>query len=54
LKLSLVAVGDFYQFRDVMLQLSEIPYLTHIETLKIEAFDDLIKVTLKLWFAQEA
>jgi len=54
LKLSLVAVGDFYQLRDVMLQLSEMPYLAHIETLQIEAFDDLIKVTLKLWFAQES
>ena len=54
LKLSLVAVGDFYQLREVMLQLSEIPYLEHFELLKVEAFDDLIKVTLKLWFAQEA
>ena len=54
LKLSLVAVGDFFRLRDVMLQLSEIPYLEHFELLKVEAFDDLIKVTFKLWFAQES
>jgi len=53
LKLSLVAVGDFFQLRNVMLQLSEIPYLDHIETFQLETIDDLIKVTFKLWFAQE-
>jgi hypothetical protein len=54
LKLSLVAIGDFFRLRDVLLQLSEIPYLEHIEMLQIETYDDLIKVSLKLWFAQES
>ena len=54
LKLSLVAVGDFFRLRDVMLQLSEIPYLAHFELLKVEALEDMVKVTLKLWFAQES
>ena len=53
LKLSLVAIGDFFGLRNVMLQLSEIPYLAHVEQLQVEAYDDLVKVTLKLWFAQE-
>jgi hypothetical protein len=54
LKLSLVAVGEFFRLRDVLIQLSEIPYLEHFETLELETDDDLIKVSLKLWFAQEA
>ncbi len=54
LKLSLVALGDFYRLRNVMLQLTEIPYLEHIETFQLETVDDLIKVNFKLWFAQES
>jgi hypothetical protein len=54
LKLSLVAVGNFFQLRNVMLQLTEIPYLEHIETFQLETIDDLIKVNFKLWFAQES
>ncbi len=54
LKLSLVAVGDFFRLRNVMLQLTEIPYLEHIETFQLDTLDDLIKVNFKLWFAQES
>ena len=53
LKLNVQMSGDFMNLRTVLLQLGELPYLEHIESIRIESKGADNTVQLKLWFAQK-
>ena len=53
LKMSIEMTGDFMNLRNLILQLGSLPYLDHIETIRIENTDNKQKVRMKLWIAQE-
>lgn len=53
LKLNTVMTGRFLDFRKLLLQLGELPYLEHIETIQIRTIGELKEFRLKLWILQE-
>ena len=53
LLIHLVVTGDFFQFREFLIDLGTIPSLVHIEELRIRAIEESREVKLKIWLAQE-
>ena len=53
LKMSIEMTGDFMNLRNMILQLSTLPYLEHIEYIRINNQSRNQKVRMKLWIAQE-
>ncbi|MFC1875905.1 hypothetical protein ACFL2E_01320 [Thermodesulfobacteriota bacterium] len=53
LKISIEISGDFMNLRDLILQLGTLPYLEHIENIRIDNANNKEKILLKLWIAQE-
>ncbi len=53
LALDATMTGDFLSFRKLMLQLGEIPYLEHIESIGIRTVKNEKEFRLKVWIAQE-
>ncbi len=53
LKMSIDMTGDFINLRKLILQFGTLPYLEHIETIRIENANEKQKVLMKLWIAQE-
>jgi hypothetical protein len=53
LKLNVQMLGDFMNLRPIFLQLGALPYLDHIESMKIEGKNGQSDVQLTLWIAQQ-
>ena len=53
LKMSIEMTGDFMNLRNMILQLGTLPYLEHIEYIRINNTNKNQKVRMKLWIAQE-
>ena len=53
LEISLEMTGDFINLRNMILQFGTLPYLEHIETIRIENTNKKQKVSMKLCIAQE-
>ena len=53
LKIDLVAEGRFFDLRNFMLSLGELPYLEHIERIQIHSIQEKKAIDLKIWIAQE-
>ena len=53
LKMSIEMTGDFMNLRSMILQLGTLPYLEHIEYIRINNQSRNQKVRMKLWIAQE-
>jgi len=54
LKINIDISGDFMNLRNLILQLGTLPYLEHIENIRIDNTTDTQLIRLKLWIAQEA
>lgn len=54
LKMSVEMTGDFVNLRKLILQFGSLPYLEHIESIRIENANEKQKVLMKLWITQEA
>ena len=54
LKISLEITGDFMNLRNLILQLGALPYLEHIENIRIDSAGNRQNILLKLWINQEA
>jgi len=54
LKMSIEMTGDFINLRKMILQFGTLPYLEHIETIRIENTNEKQKVLMKLWIAHES
>ena len=53
LKVSIEMTGDFMNFRNLILQLGTLPYLDHIEYVRIDSHNNKQLFLLKVWIAQE-
>ncbi len=53
LLIRLSVTGDFFSFREFMIELGTIPSLVHVEELKIRAIEESREIKLKIWLAQE-
>jgi len=53
LMMSLVISGDFFKFREFLVELGSIPSLEYIQELKIRPIEASREIDLKIWFAQE-
>jgi hypothetical protein len=53
LKMSIEMTGDFINLRNMILQFGTLPYLEHIETIRIENINEKQKVSMRLCIAQE-
>lgn len=53
LMLDTILKGSFVNFRRLLLQLGEIPYLERIESIQIRTVEDIKEFRLKVWIAQE-
>ncbi|MBW2514358.1 MAG: hypothetical protein JRE21_07285 [Deltaproteobacteria bacterium] len=53
LKMNIDISGDFMRLRDLMLQFGTLPYLDHIENIRVDNTDDRQRILLKLWISQE-
>jgi hypothetical protein len=53
LKMRVDITGDFLNLRNLMLQIGALPYLEHIENIRIDNTSGAQKILLKLWIAQE-
>ncbi len=53
LKMRIEMTGDFMNLRNLILQFGTLPYLEHIETIRIDNSDEKQKVSINLWIAQE-
>ena len=53
LLIHLVVTGDFFKFREFLIDLGAIPSLAHIEEMRISAIEESREIKLKLWLAQE-
>ncbi|MBW1864856.1 MAG: hypothetical protein JRI64_04300 [Deltaproteobacteria bacterium] len=53
LKVSIGMTGDFINLRNMILQLGTLPYLEHIESIRIENTNQKQKVSMRLFIAQE-
>jgi len=52
-KMNLVVQGEFLDLRNFLLQLGELPYLEHIEKIRIRSIQGAKEIRLKIWMAQE-
>lgn len=53
LKIVLAAEGRFFDLRNFMISLGELPYLEHIERIQIHSSQEKKAIDLKIWIAQE-
>jgi len=53
LKISIEMTGDFMNLRNMILQLGALPYLDHIEFVRIDSHSETQQFQLKIWIAQE-
>lgn len=53
LKVSIEMTGDFMNLRNLILQLGTLPYLDHIEYVRIDSHNNKQLFLLKVWIAQE-
>ena len=53
MKVSIEMTGNFMNLRDMLLQLGALPYLDHIELLRIDSHSETQQFQLKIWIAQE-
>ncbi len=53
LKVSIEMTGDFMNLRKMILQLGALPYLSHIEYIRIDSNADIQQFQLKIWISQE-
>jgi hypothetical protein len=53
LKVSIEMTGSFMNLRQMILQLGALPYLEHIEFVRIDSHSESQKIQLKIWIAQE-
>ena len=53
LLIRLVVIGDFFNFRDFLIDLGKIPSMAHIEELQIRPIEESREMKLKIWLAQE-
>lgn len=53
LLIRLVVTGDFFNFREFLIDLGTIPSMAHIEELRIRAIEESREIKLKIWLAQE-
>lgn len=53
LKIHLVLEGHFFDLRNLLLQLGELPYLEHIERIQIRSAQEKKIISLNVWLAQE-
>jgi len=53
LKVSIEMTGDFMNLRNMILQLGSLPYLDHIEYVRIDSHSETQQFQLKIWIAQE-
>lgn len=49
----LVVTGDFFKFREFLIDLGAIPSLAHIQEMRINAIEESREIRLKIWLAQE-
>jgi hypothetical protein len=53
LEMSMNLIGEFGRLRDLLLDLGRLPFLEHIEVIKISSFDGKNKINLTIWLLQE-
>jgi Tfp pilus assembly protein PilO len=53
LLIHLVVTGDFFKFREFLIDLGAIPSLAHVEEMRINAIEESREIKLKIWLAQE-
>jgi hypothetical protein len=53
LKVSIEMTGNFMNLRNLLLQLGALPYLEHIEFVRIDSYSETQQFQLKIWIAQE-
>lgn len=53
IKINVDISGDFMNLRNLILQLGTLPYLEHIENIRIDNSTNRQMIRLKLWIAQE-
>ncbi len=53
LLIRLSVTGDFFSFREFLIELGTIPSMVHVEELKIRAIEESREIKLKIWLAQE-
>jgi Tfp pilus assembly protein PilO len=53
LLIRLVVTGDFFNFREFLIDLGAIPSMVHIEEMRIRSIEESREIKLKVWLAQE-
>ena len=53
LMINIVLLGEFFELRKFLLQLMSIPYLEHIEQIKIKTVEGAKEFRLRVWLAKE-
>jgi Tfp pilus assembly protein PilO len=53
LLIDLVVSGDFFKFREFLIDLGSIPSLAHIQEFRIRPIEESREIKLKIWLAQE-
>lgn len=53
LLIRLSVTGDFFRFRDFLIDLGTIPSMAHVEEMRILAIEESREIRLKIWLAQE-
>ena len=53
LLIRLAVTGDFFNFREFLIDLGTIPSLAHIQEMRINATEGSRQIKLKIWLAQE-
>ena len=53
LLISLVVTGDFFNFREFLIDLGTIPSMVHVEEMRIRSIEESREIRLRIWLAQE-
>ena len=53
MKIDLAVEGRFFDLRNFMLDLAELPYLEHIERIQIRSIQEMKAADFKIWIARE-
>ena len=53
LLIRLVVTGNFFNFREFLIDLGAIPSMVHIEEMQIRSIEESREIKLKIWLAQE-
>ena len=53
LLIRLVVTGDFFSFREFLIDLGAIPSMVHMEEMRIRSIEESREIRLKVWLAQE-